>query len=172
MIEADIAVPVANFVVMERYGPPILGARRYQDTRLRSGLTPLNLEVLDRDHGAVEQLLLPVRGADAQPVAACDLEWRSRPFVFRAPADDHRHPARMGPVHIGPFPIRQRSEPAFPHQVRQCPHFRPCTRQYHAGLVGVSPLVAVPVIDQTGQRLFFIVPDMEPSTQVMGCNGR
>ena len=85
MIETDIAVPVADLIVMERYGPSILGARRDQDTGLCSGLTPLNLEVLYRDHGAVEQLLLPVRGADAQPVAACDLEWRSRPFRLPCP---------------------------------------------------------------------------------------
>ena len=85
VIETDIAVPVANFVVMERDGPPILGARRYQDTRLRSGLAPFNLEVLYRDHGAVEQLLLPVRGADAQTVATYDLEWRSRPVRLPCP---------------------------------------------------------------------------------------
>ena len=34
------------------------------------------------------------------------------------------------------------------------------------------PLVAVPVVDKSGQRLFFIVPDMEPPTQVKRCNGR
>ena len=45
MIEAEIAVPVADLVVAERYGTPIFGARRYQDTRLRSGLAPFNLEV-------------------------------------------------------------------------------------------------------------------------------
>ena len=75
MIETDIAVPVADLVVAERDGPPIFGTRRYQDTRLRSGLSPLNLEVVHRDHGAVEQLLLPVGGANAQLVAACDLQW-------------------------------------------------------------------------------------------------
>ena len=77
VIEADIAVPVADFVVMERYGPPILGPCRYQDTWLRTGLAPLNLEVVHRDHGAVEQLLLPVGGADTQAIAARDLERRS-----------------------------------------------------------------------------------------------
>ena len=167
VIETDIAVPVADLVVAERDGSPILGACRYQDTRLRSGLTHFNLEVLHRDHGAVEQLLFPVRGPDTQPVPTRDLQRRGCSLVFRAPAYDHRHPFR-----IGPFPIRKRSEPAFPHQMRQCPHLGPCARQYHAGFVGVRPLVAVPVIDQTGQRLFFVVPDMEPSTQVMGCNGR
>ena len=156
----------------EGYAPPILGAGRYKDTRLRSGLTHYNLEVLHRDHGAVEQLLFPVRGPDPQPVTARDLQRRGCPLVFRPPADDDRHPVRMGPVHIGPFSIRERGEPAFPHQMRQCPHFSPCARQYHAGFVGVRPLVAVPAIDQIRQRLFFIVPDMEPSTQVMGCNGR
>ena len=108
VIETDIAVPVADLVVAERDSSPILGARRYQNTRLRSGLAPFNLEVLHRDHGAVEQLLLPVRGADAQPLAACDLQRRGRPIVFRAPAYDHRHPFR-----IGPFSIRHRGEPAF-----------------------------------------------------------
>ena len=112
VIETDIAVPVADLVVAERYGSPIFGARRYQDTRLRSGLASLNLEVLHRDHGSVEQLLLPVRGADTQPVAACDLERRGCPVVFCAPAYDHRHPVR-----IGPFSMRQRGEPAFPHQM-------------------------------------------------------
>ena len=133
MIEADIAVPVADLVVMERYGPPILGTCRYQDTRLRSGLSPLNLEVVHRDHGAVEQLLLPVGGADAQPVAARDLQWRGCSLVFRPPAYDHRHPVR-----IGPFPIRQGGETTLPHQMRECPHFGSCARQHHAGFVGVS----------------------------------
>ena len=95
VIEADIAVPVADLIVTERYGTPILGTRRYQDTRLRTGLAPLNLEVVDRDHGAVEQLLLPVGGANAQPVAARNLQRRGCPFVFRAPAYDHRHPVRI-----------------------------------------------------------------------------
>ena len=171
VIEPDIAVPVADLVVAERDGPPIFGTRRYQDTRLRSGLSSFNLEVLHRDHGAVEQLLLPVRGADAQLVSARDLKRRGCPIVFRAPADGDRHPVRMGPVRIGPFSIRRCGEPAFPHQVRQCPHFSPRARQHHAGFIGVFPLVAVPVIDQTGQSLLFVVPDMEPSTQVMGCNG-
>ena len=98
MIETDIAVPVADFIVMESDLATVLGARRYQDTRLRSGLAPLNLEVLYRNHGAVKELLLPVRGANTQPVPARDLQRRCRPFVLCAPADDHRHP-----VHIGPF---------------------------------------------------------------------
>ena len=78
----------------------------------------------------------------------------------------------MGPVHIGPFSIRRCGEPAFTHQMRQCPHLGPCARQHHAGFIGVRPLVAVPVVDQTGQRLFFIVTDMEPPTEVERCNGR
>ena len=167
MVKTDIAVPVADLVVTERDGSSILGAGRYQDTRLRTGLAPLNLEVVHRDHGAVEQLLLPVGGADTQAIAARDLQRRGCPVVFRAPAYNHRHPVR-----IGPFSIRQRGEPAFPHQVRQCPHLGPRARQHHAGFVGMFPLVAVPVIDQTGQRLFFVIPDMEPPTQVIGCNGR
>ena len=171
VIETYIAVPVADLVVTERDGPPVLGARRYQDTRLRSGLTHFNLEVLHRDHGAVEQLLLPVRGADAQPVAACDLQRRSRLLILRAPAYDHRHPFRIDPFRVGPFSIRQRSEPARAHQVRQRPHLGPRARQHHAGFVGVRPLVAVPVVDQTGQRLFFVIPDMEPPTQVIRSNG-
>ena len=122
MVETDIAVPVADFIVMESDLATVLGARRYQDTRRRSGLAPLNLKVLYRDHGAVEQLLLPVGGADAQPVAARDLQRRGCPFVFRAPADHHRHPVRIGPVGIGPFCIRQRGEPALAHQVRQRPY--------------------------------------------------
>ena len=76
MVETDIAVPVADFIVMESDLATVLGACRYQVTRRRSGLAPLNLEVLYRDHGAVEQLLLPVGGANAQPVAAHDLQWR------------------------------------------------------------------------------------------------
>ena len=166
MIEADIAVPVADLVVTERDSSPILGTCRYQDTRRRTGRTPLNLEVLHRDHGAVEELLLPVRGADAQPVAARDLQGRGCPIVFRAPADDDRHPVR-----IGPFSIRESGEPARAHQVRQRPHFGPSARQHHAGFAGVRPLVAVPVVDKVGQRLSFIVPDMEPPTQVVRCNG-
>ena len=51
VVEADIAVPVADLVVAERYGLPVLGVRRYQDTRLRTGLAPLNLEVVDRGQG-------------------------------------------------------------------------------------------------------------------------
>ena len=38
MIETDIAVPVADLVVAERDGPPILGASRYQDTWFRTSL--------------------------------------------------------------------------------------------------------------------------------------
>ena len=34
------------------------------------------------------------------------------------------------------------------------------------------PLVAVPVIGQTGQRLFFVVPDMEPAPCAVGRYGR
>ena len=34
------------------------------------------------------------------------------------------------------------------------------------------PLVAVPVINQTGQRLFFVVPDMEPVPCVVSRYGR
>ena len=67
VIETDIAVPVADFVVMERDGPPILGTCRYQDTGLRTGLASLNPEVVHRDHGAVKELLLPVRSAEAGP---------------------------------------------------------------------------------------------------------
>ena len=145
----------------------VLGARRYQNTRLRTGLASLNLEVVDRDHGAVEQLLLPVSGANAQPVAAHDLQWRGCSLVFRPPAYDHRHPVR-----IGPFPIRQGGETTLPHQVRQRPHFGSCARQHHAGFVGMFPLVAVPVIDQTGQRLFFVVPDMKPAPCVVSRYGR
>ena len=78
----------------------------------------------------------------------------------------------MGPNRIGPFCIRQRGEPAFPHQVGQRPRFGSRARQHHAGLAGVRPLVAVPIVDQTGQRLFFVIPDMEPPTQVERCNGR
>ena len=167
VIETDIAVPVEDLIVTESDLTAILGTCRYQDTRLCSGLAFLNLQVLYRDHGAVKELLLPVRGADAQPVAACDLQRRGRPIVLRAPADDHRHPIR-----IGPLPVRQRGEPAFPHQMRQRPHLGSCARQHHAGFIGISPLVAVPSIDQPGQRLFFIVPDMEPPTQVIRCNGR
>ena len=55
------------------------------------------------------------------------------------------------------------AKPAFPHQMRHCPHLGPCARQHHAGFAGVRPLVAVPVVDQTGQRLFFVIPDMEPA---------
>ena len=124
-------------------------ARRYQDTRLRTGPSPLNLEFLHRDHGAVEQLLLPVGGANAQPVAACDLQRRGCLLVFRTPAYNNRHPVR-----ISPLSIRQRGETAFPHQMRQRPHLSPRARQHHAGLAGVRPLVAVPVIDQTGPASF------------------
>ena len=85
MIEADIAVPVADFVVMKRYGPPILGARQYQHTRFLTGLASLNLEVIHPDHGAVEQLLLPVRGADTQPVAARDLQRARLPDRLPSP---------------------------------------------------------------------------------------
>ena len=120
MIETDIAVPVTDLVVTESDLTPILGARRYQDTGLRTGLAHFNLEVFNRDHGAVEQLLLPVCGADAQLVAARDLQRRGRPFVLRAPADDNRHPVR-----IGPFSIRQCGETPVPHQMRQCPAPRP-----------------------------------------------
>ena len=141
--------------------------RRYQDTRLRTGLAHFNLEVFNRDHGAVEQLLLPVCGTDTQLVPASDLQRRGRPLVLRPPTYHHRHP-----VLIGPFPIQQCGETAFPHQMGQRPHLGPRARQHHAGFAGVRPLVAVPVIDQTGQRLFFVVPDMEPPTQVMRCNGR
>ena len=126
VIEADIAVPVADLVVVERYVPPVFGTCRYQDTRLRTGLSSFNLEVLHRDHGAVEQLLLPVRGADAQPVATGDLQRRGCPVVFRALAYNNRHPAR-----IGPLSIRQRGETAFPHQMRQRPHLGPRARQHH-----------------------------------------
>ena len=59
MIETDIAVPVTDLVVTESDLTPILGARRYQDTGLRTGLSSFNLKVFNRDHGAVEQLLLP-----------------------------------------------------------------------------------------------------------------
>ena len=76
VVETDIAVPVADLIVKESDFTAILGARRYQDTRFRTGLSSFNLEVLDRDHGAVEQLLLPVGCADAQPVAARDLQRR------------------------------------------------------------------------------------------------
>ena len=167
VIETDIAVPVADLIVTEADLSSVLCMAGNQDARLRTGLTFVNCEVVHRDHGAVEQLLLPVGGADTQPVAACDLERRSRPFVFRTPAYDHRHPFR-----IGPFSIRQRGEPAFPHQMRKSPHLGPCARQHHAGLVGVRPLVAIPVINQTGQRLFFIISDMEPASCVMSRDGR
>ena len=60
--------------MMEGYMPPILGTCRYQDTRLRTGLASLNLEVLHRDHGAVEQLLFPSAWPpDTQPVPTRDL---------------------------------------------------------------------------------------------------
>ena len=102
VVETDIAVPVADFVVMERYGPPVLGTCGYQDTRLLTGLSFFNLEVLHRDYGAVEQLLLPVCGANAELVAAYDLQRRGCPLVFLrgAPAYDHRHPTRIGPFSI------------------------------------------------------------------------
>ena len=113
MIQTYIAVPVADLVVTERDGPPVLGVRRYQDTRLLPGLAQFNIEVLHRDHGAVEQLLLPVGGADAQQVAACDLQRRCHLLILRSSAYDHRHPVRIDPFRVGPFSIRQRSEPAF-----------------------------------------------------------
>ena len=88
-------------------------------------------------------------------------------IVFRTPAYHHRYPFRIGLI-----TIRQGGESAFPHQMRQCPHFGPRARQHHGGFSGVRPLVAVPVIDQTGQRVFFIIPDMEPPPCVMGRDGR
>ena len=100
MIKTDIAVPVANLVVTNADLSSVLGARRYQDTRLRTGLSSFNLEVVYRDHGAVEQLLLPVGGANAQTVTARDLQWRGRTIVFRTPAYHHRYTFRIGPRSI------------------------------------------------------------------------
>ena len=71
---------------------------------------PFNLEVLHRDHGAVKELLLPVCGADAQPVASSTiLQRRGCPIVFRAPAYDDRHPFRIGPVPIRRCEANRRS---------------------------------------------------------------
>ena len=42
VIEADIAVPVAYLIVTKADLTAVLGARRYQDTRLRTGLSSFN----------------------------------------------------------------------------------------------------------------------------------
>ena len=98
VIEADVAVPVPDLVVTERHLAPVVGARRDQNrglvprfARSRPGLTPQDFQFLHGDHGAVEELLLPAGGADANAVADGDLQWRCRPVVLRSPANMDRH---------------------------------------------------------------------------------
>ena len=65
VIEPDVAVVVADLVVVERDGPAVLGVAVDAQARLFVGAALPELELVDDDDGAVEQLLLPVRGADA-----------------------------------------------------------------------------------------------------------
>ena len=98
VVEADVAVPVPDLVVAERHPAPVIGAGRVISTgasstglsraspdvrpnpflalRVRSGRARQHLQVLHRDHGAVEELLLPAGGADAEPVAGGNLQRR------------------------------------------------------------------------------------------------
>ena len=132
----------------ERHPAPVIGAGRDQDRepipsrlavpRLRPGpapgrlpLTVQDVEVLHRDHGAVEEPLLPTGGADAKPVADRDLQRRRRPVVLRPPA--HRHRDAIDFLAI-PFSVA--GEAARPHQVRQRPHLGVGARQHDGALSG------------------------------------
>ena len=169
VIETDIAVPVADLVMAEADPAAVVGPAGNQHARLPAGLPagfaaglpaglgPQDPEIVDRDHGAVEQLLVPVGGADPEPVAAGDLQRRGCPLVLRSPAHGDGYPVR-----IGRHALRHCREPARAHQVRQRPDLGPGPRQHHAGPVGMQPPVPVPVVDQAGQGVVLVMADMEP----------
>ena len=74
MVEADVAVVVADLVVVEGHGAAVFGVAVDAHARLFRGAVPREMEVVDDDDRAVEQLLLPVGGADAQAVTDGDFE--------------------------------------------------------------------------------------------------
>ena len=171
VIETDIVLVVADLVVTEPHTAPVIGARRDQNRRrfgfwvrrgrrartfrARSfpapGPAAQNLEVFHRDHGAVEQLLLPLRRADAQPVADGDLQGLPHPPIH-VPAD----------LDDGAFDIRPSPKNALPHQVRQRPRLRPGARKDDCRLPRLGAHVALPVVHQPGQGLLLVMADMEP----------
>ena len=193
VVEADVAVPVADLVVAESCAAAVVGARRDLDrgiagrpvaglarsrtrrppglrlpaVRLRSRPGRQHLEVFDGDHGAVEELLLPVGGADPQPVADRDLQGRGRAVVLRAPAHHDRYALDTGAVSRA-LP----GEAALAHQVRQDPHLRARARQHRRALLRVLPRVAVPRVHQRRQRPLLVVGEMQPAPLAPGLDRR
>ena len=109
---------VADFVVTEHHLAPVIRPcrdrhrRRHRlqssTVRLCSNLSAQNLQTLHRHDGAVEELLLPLRGSDTKPVADGDLQRLDDAPVLHVAAnlDDHA------------FGIRLPREMALAHEMR------------------------------------------------------
>ena len=175
VIEADVVLVVADLVVAERHPAPVVGAGRDPNRghpglgRLRAGFVPPllrfvpfgrrlfpvpDLQVLDSDHGAVEELLVPLRGADPQTVADRDLErLRQAPVQVTAHLDD------------GAFGLGRLREHPLPHEPRECACLGAGAREHHRRGVRLRANMALPVVHQTGQRLLFVVAEMKPAPE-------
>ena len=158
--------------------PAVVGARRDVDGELRlvtvrvglpvlSGGTPVpglarhrgvtrapHFQVLDGDHGAVEELLLPLRRADADAVADGDLQRL-------------RHPPVQVPAHLdhGALRLGRLVEHPLPHQPRQRPRLGARARQHHRRGVGLRTHMPFPVLDQLRERLLLVVAEMKPAAK-------
>ena len=158
VIETHPAVPVDDLVVVERDDPPMIGAppdphpgRAAPDPRRAF------LHIEHGEHGAVEELLLPVRRADPQTVARRDLQRLGFCLWVAPPARLYRDP---GSVRIG--------QHALAHQEGERPGLGVGLRDHRRRSVGILLPVLVPVVDQPGEGAVEVAPEMEPPARRMG----
>ena len=135
--QADVAVPVVDFVVVERDGAPTKGMALDEEAVLVRVGVRVRLEGLDNDDVAVIELFIPKGGADAQVLAGGDVEGCGA-FAVLAFAHANGHGLAEGCV----------GEVMLAHALGEGLALEVGSRECDGGLVGVIEPVARPVVSE------------------------
>ena len=161
VIQPDAAVIVDDLVDEEAHVLAVFRAPDDLDP-LVSGKRVDDAEVLDLDDGAVEEALVPHRRANAQEVAPGDLE-RHGALVVRPRAAGMDDDALV---------IAGAGERALSHEMREHADLVVGARDHRrrAARVGLAP--CLPVVDQVGERLLQVTPEVKLVTHGVGLDRR